>query len=200
MVLASTRRGTAGILGYIPVQLRGPLWLREENELVYTFFTTGRGDIVRLPALAWTLDPRTLSCSHRHIRFVLVKPRRIFDLIVTSNEFGPHLSHSVPEAMFRTLSNIIPSIIARSLSAPSLARSVSTTGERVLAIALGSNLGDKVRNIETALRILETQHGIRVVDTSFLYESSPMYFKDQPPFVNGACLVNISLATLKMCF
>ena len=95
--------------------------------------------------------------------------------------------------MFRTLSNILSSITVRPLSAHSLARSASTlnnTGERVLAIALGSNLGDKVRNIETALRILETQHGIRVVDTSFLYESSPMYIKDQPAFVNGACLVN----------
>ena len=97
--------------------------------------------------------------------------------------------------MFRSLSKIIPSAVVRSLSAPSLARSGSTAnniGERVLAIALGSNLGDKVRNIETALRMLETQHGIRVVDTSFLYESSPMYMLDQPHFVNGACLVSDS--------
>jgi len=105
--------------------------------------------------------------------------------------------------MFRTLSNIIPSIVVKSLRAPSLARSASTannTGERVLAIALGSNLGDKVRNIETAIRILETQHGVRVVDTSFLYETSPMYMKDQPRFVNGACLVSNSTSRFTNAF
>jgi len=111
--------------------------------------------------------------------------------------------YSVPVGMFRALSKLIPSAVVRSLSAPSLARSASTAnniGERVLAIALGSNLGDKVRNIEAALRMLETQHGIRVVDTSFLYESSPMYIKDQPRFVNGACLVSNPVSELPMCF
>lgn len=105
--------------------------------------------------------------------------------------------------MFRTLSSIVSSVSVRSLSAPSLARSTlvaNNTGERVLAIALGSNLGDKVRNIETALRILETQHKIRVVDTSFLYESNPMYLKDQPAFINGACLVRKSVSKVTNAF
>ena len=113
----------------------------------------------------------------------------------TTMKLGPGPPHSIPAGMFRTLSKIIPSAVVRSLSVPSLARSASTAnnlGERVLAIALGSNLGDKVRNIETALRMLETQHDIRVVDTSFLYESTPMYIMDQPRFVNGACLVSDS--------
>jgi 7,8-dihydro-6-hydroxymethylpterin-pyrophosphokinase (HPPK) len=126
--------------------------------------------------------------------------------ILSPVELGPDPSHPVPGRMFRTLSNIISTVIVKSPSAraaPSLARSVSTannTGERVLAIALGSNLGDKVRNIETALRILEAQHGIRVVDTSFLYESGPMYVRDQPRFVNGACLVSNSVGKLSMRF
>jgi hypothetical protein len=96
--------------------------------------------------------------------------------------------------MFRALSSIISSAVVRSLAPPGLARfaspAMNNPGERVLAIALGSNLGDKVRNIETALRMLETQHGVRVIDTSFLYESHPMYVKDQPSFINGACLVS----------
>ena len=57
------------------------------------------------------------------------------------------------------------------------------------ALALGSNLGDRFGNIERALRMLEQQHGIKIVDTSFLYETAPMYVTDQPKFVNGACLV-----------
>ena len=76
------------------------------------------------------------------------------------------------------------------------------------ALALGSNLGDRFRNIELALRYLENPHfldddevaananvknaedaSVVVVNTSFLYETAPMYVLDQPRFVNGACLV-----------
>ncbi|KAF9452819.1 Dihydropteroate synthase [Macrolepiota fuliginosa MF-IS2] len=73
------------------------------------------------------------------------------------------------------------------------------------AIALGSNLGDRFYNIEYALRLLEnpgrfqseTELGsspeVTVVDTSFLYETAPMYVTDQPAFINGACLVETNL-------
>jgi len=68
-----------------------------------------------------------------------------------------------------------------------------------VVIAFGSNLEDRFRNIEHALRLLEdpcahlpgagphTQ--VFIVDTSFLYETAPMYVTDQPAFINGACLV-----------
>ena len=67
------------------------------------------------------------------------------------------------------------------------------------AIALGSNLGDRFANIELALRILETpgihynrlpvEAYITIIDTSFMYETEPMYVSDQPKFINCACLV-----------
>jgi dihydroneopterin aldolase/2-amino-4-hydroxy-6-hydroxymethyldihydropteridine diphosphokinase/dihydropteroate synthase len=65
------------------------------------------------------------------------------------------------------------------------------------ALALGSNVGDTFANIEAALRLLEdpglvAAHPggrIEIVDTSFLYETEPMYFSNQPKFINGACLV-----------
>ena len=76
-----------------------------------------------------------------------------------------------------------------------------------VAIAFGSNLGDKFANIEYALRLLESpgkflavgddinqkDAEITIVDTSFLYETAPMYVTDQPSFVNGACLVRTSI-------
>lgn len=41
------------------------------------------------------------------------------------------------------------------------------------------------------LRLLESGDSkINVVDTSFLYETEPMYVEDQLRFVNGACLVS----------
>lgn len=71
-----------------------------------------------------------------------------------------------------------------------------------VAIALGSNLGDSFRNIEYALRLLEylpqeeQLDGIdlpfvRIIDTSFLYKTKPMYVTDQPAFINAACMVYI---------
>ncbi|KDR77203.1 hypothetical protein GALMADRAFT_139215 [Galerina marginata CBS 339.88] len=77
-----------------------------------------------------------------------------------------------------------------------------------VAIALGSNLGDTFRNIEYALRLLEIpgeilgdsvisldlDPAITVVNTSFLYESAPMYVTDQPKFVNCACMVETNLS------
>ena len=65
------------------------------------------------------------------------------------------------------------------------------------ALALGANLGDRFANIELALRLLETppKDGdiprAAVVDTSFMYETAPMYVTDQPKFINCACMVGI---------
>ncbi|PIL28990.1 hypothetical protein GSI_09037 [Ganoderma sinense ZZ0214-1] len=71
------------------------------------------------------------------------------------------------------------------------------------AIAIGANVGDRFANIECALRLLETSFSdaeqpkgaqrIVVVDTSFMYETAPMYMEDQPQFINCACMVETDL-------
>ena len=73
--------------------------------------------------------------------------------------------------------------------------------QHLAAIALGSNLGDRFANIEAALRLLErpgdfsspqepmTPSSLTIVNTSFLYETAPMYVTDQPSFLNCACVV-----------
>ena len=79
-----------------------------------------------------------------------------------------------------------------------------------VAIALGSNLGDSFHNIEYALRLLEylpqeeNSDGkdflsfVRIIDTSFLYKTAPMYVTDQPPFINAACMVYLLLSSDKL--
>ncbi|KAF8062308.1 Dihydropteroate synthase-like protein [Lyophyllum atratum] len=77
-----------------------------------------------------------------------------------------------------------------------------------VVIALGSNLGDRFYNIELALRLLEApQEGLSsedleqcgpdvystVVDTSFMYETTPMYVTDQPFFINCACIIETNI-------
>ncbi|CAB4392873.1 unnamed protein product [Rhizophagus irregularis] len=58
-------------------------------------------------------------------------------------------------------------------------------------IGLGSNMGNCVENINEALRLFEPE--CRILDTSFLYETSPMYVVDQPNFINAACKIVTNL-------
>lgn len=86
----------------------------------------------------------------------------------------------------------------------------SKPGAHTVAIAIGSNLGDRFANIELALRFLEapghftgisgdvSSGYVDIVDTSFLYESAPMYVEDQPSFINGAILVSTSCFHLRV--
>jgi len=61
-------------------------------------------------------------------------------------------------------------------------------GKHEVFIALGSNLGDRYKNINDAVVEME-RRGIRVKRTSSLYQSAPMYVIDQPTFLNGVCQV-----------
>ena len=74
----------------------------------------------------------------------------------------------------------------------------SSSGMHTVAIALGTNVGDRFGNIEFALRLLENplyflsamkEATLSIIDTSFMYETAPMYVTDQPMFINCACLV-----------
>ena len=62
------------------------------------------------------------------------------------------------------------------------------------AVAFGSNLGDRAGHIDAALRLLNAHEHISLVDTSFLYETAPMYLLDQPRFLNGACKLATTLS------
>lgn len=59
------------------------------------------------------------------------------------------------------------------------------------AVALGSNMGDRIRNIEDALA--EMRKTVSVLKVSPLYETKPMYYEDQDRFINGACEVETDL-------
>jgi 2-amino-4-hydroxy-6-hydroxymethyldihydropteridine diphosphokinase/dihydropteroate synthase len=62
--------------------------------------------------------------------------------------------------------------------------------QRGVVVALGSNVGNRVEEIEKACRAIDADPDMRIVDTSFLYETKPMYVEDQERFVNGACEVS----------
>ena len=61
--------------------------------------------------------------------------------------------------------------------------------ESTAIIALGSNVGDRLEAIEDACNAIDDGPDMRIVRTSNLYESEPMYVEDQSRFLNGVCQV-----------
>ncbi|MGB8957157.1 MAG: 2-amino-4-hydroxy-6-hydroxymethyldihydropteridine diphosphokinase [Tumebacillaceae bacterium] len=56
--------------------------------------------------------------------------------------------------------------------------------ENTAYLSLGSNMGDRHDNLNTAIRMLDAHHGIRVTRISPLYETKPVGYTDQPDFLN----------------
>ncbi|CAG7561624.1 unnamed protein product [Fusarium equiseti] len=69
--------------------------------------------------------------------------------------------------------------------------------KRTAYIALGSNMGDRVAEIERACNEMD-RRGIKVKRTSSLWETEPMYVTDQDRFVNGACEVETELEPIAL--
>ena len=63
-------------------------------------------------------------------------------------------------------------------------------------LAIGSNMGDRLGFLNQALSQLQSVG--RVVDTSFLYESAPMYVTDQPRFLNAAIKFETKLTPIEL--
>jgi dihydroneopterin aldolase/2-amino-4-hydroxy-6-hydroxymethyldihydropteridine diphosphokinase/dihydropteroate synthase len=101
-------------------------------------------------------------------------------------------------------STLVPPLKGPSpLTNPSHTSQYLGLGKTVTAyIAIGTNLGDRIQNIQDALAAVpriaedclggevEGQRVLQVTRCSQLYESAPMYVLDQPEFVNGAIQVS----------
>jgi len=60
-------------------------------------------------------------------------------------------------------------------------------------ISLGTNLGDRMKNLMTALRELESCAGIELEDVSSIYETDPVGGEAGGKFLNAACSVRTGL-------
>ncbi len=69
--------------------------------------------------------------------------------------------------------------------------------QRVAYLGLGSNVGDRAGYLRAALNAL-TQHPVRVVRVSSLYETEPMGYLDQAKFLNAVAEVRTSLEPLAL--
>ena len=99
--------------------------------------------------------------------------------------------------------------IARGGDQKLLSRDITTNvdGFKKVYVAVGANMGDRFANLLTALRMLNStttddieetsglsSSPIRVIRTSFLRETEPMYVTDQPSFLNGAIEIDTQLS------
>ncbi len=66
----------------------------------------------------------------------------------------------------------------------------------IALVALGSNVGDAVANIRSAVEWLALE--IEVREVSALYETEPMYVLDQPRFLNAALAADTDLGPLQL--
>jgi 2-amino-4-hydroxy-6-hydroxymethyldihydropteridine diphosphokinase len=64
-------------------------------------------------------------------------------------------------------------------------------------LALGSNIGDREKNLHQATRLLE-EAGVRVIQRSSLYETEPVDYLDQPWFLNAVFETETSLPATQL--
>lgn len=65
-------------------------------------------------------------------------------------------------------------------------------------IGLGSNLGDRISNIQKAIEQLNRREGIAVTKISSIYETAPIGLTEQPDFLNAVAEVETSLKALDL--
>jgi 2-amino-4-hydroxy-6-hydroxymethyldihydropteridine diphosphokinase len=65
--------------------------------------------------------------------------------------------------------------------------------KKTVYLSLGSNLGDRVKNLQQAIAALR-EAGINVTRTSSMYETEPVDYLDQPWFLNIAVAAETELA------
>lgn len=73
----------------------------------------------------------------------------------------------------------------------------------ILAVCgLGSNLGDREKYIETAIRALVAMPALQLGRRSHLYETEPVGLREQPLFLNAVCELFTELSAVELldCF
>ena len=54
----------------------------------------------------------------------------------------------------------------------------------IIFLSLGSNIGDRLKNLKTAIKLINNEEGIEIINQSKIYETSPMEYKEQDFFLN----------------
>ncbi|WP_100332756.1 2-amino-4-hydroxy-6-hydroxymethyldihydropteridine diphosphokinase [Bacillus xiapuensis] len=61
-------------------------------------------------------------------------------------------------------------------------------------LSLGTNLGDRLSNLHSALSAIEMEKGIKIEKVSSVYETDPVGYTNQAPFLNMTIRIQTSLS------
>ncbi|MFH1644915.1 MAG: 2-amino-4-hydroxy-6-hydroxymethyldihydropteridine diphosphokinase, partial [Candidatus Omnitrophota bacterium] len=64
---------------------------------------------------------------------------------------------------------------------------------RISYIGIGSNLGNREENLQTALKKLDSRNGVEFKKVSSIIETEAMGVESQPKFLNAVCCIETSL-------
>lgn len=67
-------------------------------------------------------------------------------------------------------------------------------------LLLGSNLGEREKNIKRALSFIDKIPNTLRLKTSSIYETEPWGYKDQPYFLNACCKIETNIPPKKLLF
>lgn len=90
--------------------------------------------------------------------------------------------------MFAECASVMVTRSEKDYPSTALESRLLTPESHVAYIAIGSNIGNRASFIESSIAMLNS-HGCVLLDSSFMYESDPMYVIDQPEFLN--CIVKV---------
>ena len=65
-------------------------------------------------------------------------------------------------------------------------------------LSLGSNMGDRIEFLEEALKNLDDNYPIEVVNVSSIYETDPVGYEDQDLFLNMVAQINTDLSPIEL--
>jgi 2-amino-4-hydroxy-6-hydroxymethyldihydropteridine diphosphokinase len=65
-------------------------------------------------------------------------------------------------------------------------------------LSLGSNMGNRIEFLEEALKKLEDNYPIKVVNVSSIYETDPVGYEDQDLFLNMVAKINTDLIPIEL--
>jgi len=65
-------------------------------------------------------------------------------------------------------------------------------------LGIGSNLGDRRKNIKRAIQILKNKKGIKLEKVSKIYETDPVGLLSQRRFLNGVIKIRTSLSPFRL--
>ena len=65
-------------------------------------------------------------------------------------------------------------------------------------LGLGSNLGDRFKNLSEAVKHLGQVSGIRITRSSHVYETKPVGYPDQPPYFNAVLEIETLLEPVNL--